>query len=295
MSALPVEGRFAIRGPSPGNPVVAAWTDGHLPLDLKHVWQKDLRADIRSRVRQLSPATGQLLHTIFFGPKPSQSDIENLLLYNIGSLRPADVNGVRFEHGESIPPAPDAADYMYSYRYSPAPLSGSFADWRRGRMLASFDWIDVGASLGKGPAPIWFALAHRGVHVTGPPREPDTPFALTIHIRPPDDTRRAWGGFVKQLFDGVIASLQAHTDVTVLPEVAARLATAVPSERKAIEQLLTTRHQAVLGPAHQLVSLRGPGVQWNPSNHWCRAGELLPVEPVDTRWAIKGEAFELAR
>jgi hypothetical protein len=32
-----------------------------------------------------------------------------------------------------------------------------------------------------------------------------------------------------------------------------------------------------------------------PSDHLCVAGELLAAEPVDDRWAIKGEVFELSR
>ena len=44
-----------------------------------------------------------------------------------------------------------------------------------------------------------------------------------------------------------------------------------------------------------LVHLRGTGIQWNPADDLCVAGELLAAEPVDERWAIKGEIVELSR
>jgi hypothetical protein len=31
------------------------------------------------------------------------------------------------------------------------------------------------------------------------------------------------------------------------------------------------------------------------ADNWCVASELLPAEPVDERWAIKGEFVELSR
>jgi hypothetical protein len=51
----------------------------------------------------------------------------------------------------------------------------------------------------------------------------------------------------------------------------------------------------VLGAVHRLVSPYQAGVKWDPSDHLCVAGELLAAEPVDDRWAIKGEIFELSR
>jgi hypothetical protein len=44
-----------------------------------------------------------------------------------------------------VPPAPDGAEYPFCYRYALAPRSGAFADWQKGRTLASFDWTDLGA------------------------------------------------------------------------------------------------------------------------------------------------------
>jgi len=52
----------------------------------------------------------------------------------------------------------------------------------------------------------------------------------------------------------------------------------------------------VLGVVPRLVSLyREAGVQWNPGDHLCVAGELLPAQLAGPRWGIKGEIVELSR
>jgi hypothetical protein len=100
---------------------------------------------------------------------------------------------------------------------------------------------------------------------------------------------------VKGVFDGVICAFQAHIDTMVLPEVSARLATVLPADSVEIEGHLLDQRRAVLGAVHRLVSPFLAGVKWDPSDHLCVAGELLAAEPVDDRWAIKSEIFELSR
>lgn len=53
----------------------------------------------------------------------------------------------------------------------------------------------------------------------------------------------------------------------------------------------------MLGGVPRLVSPYLKGVKWDPSDHFCVAGELLAAEPEPGRgdWAIRGEVFELSR
>jgi hypothetical protein len=236
-----------------------------------------------------------VLHATFFGPKLPNADVENVLLYNIGTFKTAGRNGIRFEHGAGVPPAPDGAEYQFCYRYALAPRSGAFNHWRQGRTLASFDWTDLGAFAGeKQLAQVWLALARGQVEVFAP-TAPETPFAVRVQVRPPANRQPVWGGLVKGVFDGVICAFQAHIDTVVLLEVAARLATALPADSAEIEGHLLGQRRAVLGAVHRLVSPYQAGVKWDPSDRLCVAGELLAAEPVDDRWAIKGEIFELSR
>jgi|GEM_PF-833573 hypothetical protein len=154
------EGRCEIHGPAEDSAVVEAWADDYIRFERLPVWQKDLREEIRSRCRQLEPSAEQVLHATFFGPKLPNADVENVLLYYIDSFRVAGRNGIRFEHGAGVPPAPDGAEYRFCYRYALAPRSGAFTHWRQGRTLAAFDWTDLGAFAGdKKLAQVWLALS----------------------------------------------------------------------------------------------------------------------------------------
>jgi hypothetical protein len=288
-------GRFKIQG-SADSAVVEAWADDYIRFERRPVWQGQLRDEIRSRCGKIEPSTGQVLHAVFFGAKHPNADVENVLLYYIDdSFAVPGRNGIRFEHGAGVPPGPDGAEYRFCYRYALAPRSGTFADWRPGRTLASFDWTDLGAFTGETKvAQVWLALARREVEVFEA-AAPETPFAVTVQVRPPHGAQRVLGGLVKGIFDGVVCAFQAHTDTVVLPEVVARLATVLPADREEIEKHLLDRRRAVLGAKRRLVYPYRRGVKWDPADNWCVAGELLPAEPVDPGWAIKGELVELSR
>ena len=291
------DGRYEVHGSAPGSPVVEVWADDYIPLpDHLPVWQERLRTEIKTRCRQLEPSAGQVLHATFFGVKHPGGDVENLALYNVDSFAIAGRNGIRFEHGCTVPQAPDGSDYPFCYRYALAPRSDSFADWQPVRMLGSFDWTDLGAFAGeKLAAQVWLALARRQIEVVKPvpTRASDAPFAVKVQVRPPHVHQRVLGNLVKGIFDGVICAFQAHTDTTILPEVVARLATVVPADPAEIEELLLDQRRAVLGVVPRLVYPYRNGVKWDPADHLCVAGELLPAEAVNPHWAISGEIVEL--
>jgi hypothetical protein len=134
---------------------------------------------------------------------------------------------------------------------------------------------------------VWLTRG-QSAKVAEPARAPETPFAVRVELRPPHGRPpRVNSDLVKGVFDGVICAFQAHTDTTVLPDVVARLATVLPANPKEIE--------AVLGIKQRLVYPYRADVKWDPDDHMCVAGELIPAEPVGPRWAIKGELIELSR
>jgi hypothetical protein len=298
-AAVPEEGRCEIHGPAADSAVVEAWADDYIRFERRPAWQEQLRTKIRNCSRQLEPSAEQLLHATFFGDKHPNADVENVLLYYIDSFKVAGRNGIRFEHGNAVPPAPDGAEYRFCYRYGLAPRLGPFTHWQQGRTLASFDCTDLGTFAGdKKLAQVWLALArgrYEGKVELNEPAAPETPFAVRVQLRPPLERQPVLGGLVKGIFDGVICAFQAHTDTAVLPEVVARLAQDLPVPPAEIEEHLLDQRRAVLGAVHKLVSPYRAGVKWNPSDHLCVAGELLPTEPVDERWAIKGDIVELSR
>lgn len=289
-------GRFNIRGPAADSPVVEAWADDYIRFERRPIWQEELRDEIRRRCSRLAPSAGQVLHTTFFGPKLSNADVENLALYNIGSFKTAGCNGFRFEHCAFLPLAPNRAEYRFGYRYALASRSGTFAHLQPGRVLASFDWIDLGASAGDTKdhtklAQVWLALARaRGqIEPVESTSAVGMPFAVRVQVRPPAGRQPVWGGLLKGIFDGVMSAFQAHTDMTVLPEVVARLAATLHADPIEIENHLLEQRWAILGAVPRLVSPYRNGLKWDPADHLCVAGELLASDPASSRWLIKGE------
>jgi hypothetical protein len=290
------DGRFEIQGPVAGAAIVEAWADDYIRFERRPEWQEHMRTEIRTRCAQLEPSAGQVLHATFFGAKHSNADVENVALYYIDSFRVAGRNGIRFEHGAAVPPAPDGAEYPFCYRYALAPRSGAFTDWQQGRTLASFDWTDLGAfAEHKQAAQVWLALACGQVEVAEAACAPEKPFAVRVELRPPQGRQRVWGEMVKGILDGVICAFQAHTDRTVLPEVVARIAAVLPADPKEIEDHLLDQRRAVLGVKQRLVYPYRADVKWDPDDHLCVAGELLLAEPVGERWSARGEIVELSR
>jgi hypothetical protein len=291
------EGRRYIRGP-----VVEAWADDYIRFERRPPWQEHLRDEIRSRCRQLDPSDGWVLHATFFGDKHPNADVENYVLYYIDSFRAAGRNGIRFEHGAAVPPAPDGTDYPYCYRYELAPWSGTFSDWQPVRKLASFDWINLDSFDGeKKLAKVWLALSRalaRGEVEVFETASPGTPFAVRVELRPPHGRKPVWGNLVKEIFDGVICAFQAHIDTGGLDGVVERLGNYLPADPQEIRRLLLDQNWAVLGAVLRLVYPFGSGVKWDPADHWCVAGELLAAEPDEfagSGWAIKGDLVELSR
>jgi hypothetical protein len=184
-AATVTEERFVIHGPTSASAVVEAWAADYIRFERRPPWQDRLRNEIRSRCGEFNPSPKQVLHAMFCGAKLANADVENLTIYNIGSFEGAGRNGIRFEHGDTVPEGPGGAGYRFSYRYALASRLDSFAHWQKGQPLASFDWTDLGAFAGdKKLAQVWLALSRGEIEVFKR-AEPETPFGVRVEVRPP--------------------------------------------------------------------------------------------------------------
>ena len=87
-------------------PVVEAWSDEYIRFPPRPPWQKVLRDEIDAGFfAHLEPSPDQVLLATFSGPKPSNADIENLVLFNVEAVRISGRRGIRFEHGSTVPAA----------------------------------------------------------------------------------------------------------------------------------------------------------------------------------------------
>jgi len=94
---------------------------------------------------------------------------------------------------------------------------------------------------------------------------------------------------VKALIDGTVAAFQGSAPASQATEAAARIAAATGEQPGLINRLLSDSTRAVLGTAGPLVHLRGQGVQWNPADHLCVAGQLLIKQAAGNAWTLSGD------
>ena len=272
------------------------WTDDYLRYGKgqRPPWQQDLRTTLRAHIRELDPAPDQYLHATLCVEKPDDADVENLVLFNIERWECWAAMGSASSLALPCHRRPTALTTRSIIAYELQPRAADLQHWQPVRRLASFDWTDLGASFSDGKvAPVWLAVALGQADVAEIPLAAETPFAVTVEIGRPNNRHPRPDLKMKAIFDGVIAAFQTHTDTAVLDDVARRLATVLPCDAAEITRHLHDDRRAVLGAVPQLVRPNNAAGVWNPGDHWCLAGQLLAVEPVDSCWAIRGEVVAI--
>jgi hypothetical protein len=292
--------RHEFEGPHPDFPAVWMWTDRYIPFERLTPAQLAARDELRRRLRALLPAAAEILHASYSGLKPANADIENLLLYNVdmggACFLPSAANGIRFELATpSRRYPPSGRKYACSYEYRLIHPSSEFAFLRRARRLATFSDATLGAF---GPAKrleqTWLAVRDAHADIADEAATPTTPFAMSLTLRTPHGMRaQLRPELVKSLVDGVVAAFQAHRDRTTVADISARIAPTLAMEPDRIAQMLLDPGRAVLGVVNRLLHLRGPGLQWNPSDHMCVAGEVLLEAPTGPDWRLDGQLWAL--
>jgi hypothetical protein len=290
---------WEIHGPGGGLAEVWLWARHYIPFDRLSPGQREAREALRLCVRSMAAGTGEILDASYAGFKPANMDAENLVLYNIdaaasGCFRPSVRNGVRFELAAGprrLPPS--GQRFACSYRYRLISPASELSYWRPTRRLASF----TDAGLGIFPASrrleqAWLAIHRAEAEVASPGLAAGTPFAVFLTLgHPRDKTVAASPELVKALIDGTVASFQASGDPVSLGEIAARVAAATGEPTSLITQILAGGRRAVLAAAGNLVHLRGAGVQWNPADHLCVAGQVLISETTGDTWTLSGDIY----
>jgi hypothetical protein len=291
--------RWRADGPRTGLSEVLLWTDRYIPFERLTPHELSARQDLRKRLRLLRAEAGEILEASYAGPKPANADVENLVLYNIdtahGTFRSAARYGVRFEMAAEHRSGrvPSGSECCYRYRLiSPVSELGS---WYTLRRLAHFDDVELGRF--RGPKQLeqtWLAIHCDQNVVTDGSVSADTPFAVMLALAHPRPAAHVAGPeLVKALIDGTVAAFQGHDDQTSLSEISRRIAGNVNQPPSAVAAMLANRERAVLGRVDKLAFTRGSGVQWNPGDHACMAGQIIS-EPTDKdSWSLSGQVYEL--
>jgi hypothetical protein len=237
---------------------VEAWSVARLQFEPRG-WQVDLRNSLRSALRQLLPACGQVLHAEYEAPDRDFADLENVLLYNVGSGAYSHlvVDGVELRRF----PGPDQL-HRVSYEMGGA-TSRNLAD---STVLAKVD-----ARIGVGAAPrsagTWWRLLRPAVIVTDLAVPHTGEFGVEIELIGVQGNRSV-AGQLKPLLDGLISAFQVHHPAPARPDTTTDSQLALLGDPAELWDLLTDDSAAALGAC----SLIRPGkvnLVWNPSDHRC--------------------------
>ena len=279
---------WEIDGPHTDLRAVRAYVDTPLPYEPKTDEQRELRAELRKRLQRLVTGRNELLQASYFGPKPTNADVENILLYNVDDSARCFVGGrtaVRFEWSpDALPRSPRPCAYVYR----PASERSDFTLWTADVESAA----KLHAELDKHPAnrlDAWLALRTGRVEIPGTPMD-DTPVAVSVTLHPPAGSTSVSDGatrLVKPVLDALIGALQADPEAAANPIVATRLAAMVGISPERVSALLADDSRAVLGSIRHLVRPWGNTLQLTPSDERCVAGTIVIGSPSENgQWQV---------
>jgi hypothetical protein len=260
---------------------VEGWASARLPFEPKG-WLLDYRRALQGAIGDLNRPCPQL-YCAYTSADVHLSDVENVLLYNVGAsafggLGVTEVTVERFFRPPSSPRQRSfSPDHHHIYRCGHSPAT---PDWP-----AIARWPPTEVTVPFRIERLWSALRSSVVSVVV--TEPGTArLSLQLELEHPTTARPpAVLSAMKVLIDGAIASLHAH-DGRDLDDLAVRLAPRLDRAAPEIaEELMDTSH-AVLGRRRLLWPV-GSFVQWNPADDgivWLRA----KVHP-GAAWRISGD------
>jgi hypothetical protein len=229
---------YELEGPRSDYRAVWLWADRYIPFERLSDQQRAAREELRLRLHALAAREGEILHASYAGSKPSNADVENLLLYNIdmggASFLPNAVHGVRFELASGARrTSPSKRYYECSYQYRLISQDVEPSYWRRTRHVASFKDADLGTSAtGRSLGRTWIGVRDAAATVDAAPLPPDHPFAVFLTLRSPSARPELRPELIKALVDGTVAAFEAQRDQSTLPEVARRVGSALSQRRQ---------------------------------------------------------------
>ena len=269
-----------LHGIESGEGFVSAWSTTRLPFEPRGDL-KVFRDELRSAIRQLRAADDEGLVATYSSPVREFCDVENVLIYNVGTS--AFTNSARNELGfqRSFEPR-DTREHKYRYEILPRPIKlGSVTEpvarWRSGEL--------EGLSETTGLTSLWWSIRHGDIEV-GQQLEVGAPVRIELEVRGPRQINLA--SVVKAAVDASVVAVQ-EPQLAEADEPARRIATRLGVPLHRVEEALLDPRNRVFaqGP---VVRLRGEaGVHWNPADDACLAGIIR--YRASPQWELRGELF----
>jgi hypothetical protein len=204
---------------------VEAWSTRRLSHEPKG-WQLDLRSNLRTAIRGLSPSAA--LYATYTSPDRTFSDLENVLFYNVGGIAfsPLGLQTLCFERRfEEVTPPSASLDQGVAHHYVYGIDGPGWSQWRAGMLLAEWTGVTIPSVLSTSTA---FAAMRTAPAVTVIRPAHTAELVLTVIVGVPPGTALSIE-VMKTLIDGISASFHAH-EGSGSEELERRLAVAIGGE-----------------------------------------------------------------
>jgi hypothetical protein len=235
---------------------IHGWSTRRLPFEPTG-WLKDYREALRQALRSLPPVEGTHLRAVYASPRPELVDVENVLLYNVGSGNYHHLTRSGLEVLRTV-----SADALHHVTYQLTTRSA--AELSVGEVLASVSLDALPEDRDK-PGSWWAAMRSR---MTTPGGEPEAGYTVDILVT---HQTSSFVSAVKPMLDGLISSLHVHDGSHRDHLLAALARYGDPAELWALLNDPTT---SVLG-RRTLVRPHGRGIAWNPADDLCSGFRIM--------------------
>lgn len=254
---------------------VAAWSESRLQFQ-PHSWQKEYRQALRTALGKLVASPEQGLLARYLAPNDDFVDVENVLLYNIGTglFAPLIRGGITCRRD-----ARPEALHNLTYRVvdsPPDPGGGAVV----GRVTSDLT-TGPPRTVGRWWAQLRSSLSS-DAHSGGPSHPPLDAFTLDVELRGPQ-APQALPGLLKPLLDGLVACFHVHDGSNE------RLLRSRLVDRTGLDDAwpLVLREDAAILGTRTLTRPSGQGIVWNPADDRCQAFRVIPRTA--PQWSITCE------
>ncbi len=264
--------KFFIKGPSENSNIVELWSSKRLPFQPKG-WLYNMRSSLIDAISQMEIVDNAFLRATYHSQVKEFCDLENVLLYNVGSgkFKKLCRRGLVLERSFQLRPYPfiEFSNYLHYQRYEVTTKQLPMY-WDVGKILAA--WTDISMvklTSDMKPHEFWIALKEHNGCVSSDEIYKDKYFGLSLQIEMPERSNFNLAAIIKSMLDGIIAAFHVYQG-SELHLVSERLANVMSVDAQYVAKLLMDKSKAVLGVRNLLQPYQN-NVQWNPADDRCVA------------------------
>lgn len=279
-----------------GHDKVELWSQKRLPFEPKD-WLQQMKNDLCAELRRITAKENTILFAEYASPDESPCDVENVLLYNVGSgpFRHLTRSGIFLKRNFQAKPLHETSPRLFPHyhRYQMYSLDLIHEEMAKTQnLLASWNNIMITFMTSNAkPHQYWYALKTHDVVIY----RLRVPLYYGIHLQidAPNKQYFNLASIIKPMLDGFISAFHSYHKFD--SEIINKLTMLAGSQRDTIVSLVQNQNTAILGK-REFVRRYREGVQWNPNDERCvQISVLVQRHTLLDTCKVSGKVFEVKR